>query len=260
MLPPSIVCPSKKNNYLNDNTRNVRLNLNDNRVNDYGRDTFVNYITDRDEIQVLQGKQSLNVHKSDSGYYLPQQDRVNTTNKDTMLYSYNGQLSIQNPHIGEYASGITDYDAKTTNKQMYVDNKYIASPFKNKAAGYLNTKYNAHTTLKEQSTERLNTHYRVLGGRTRVQENAGKSNVHIKHKFNKLFTENPNNRSTFHTNNSQVIPMKVNMGGVADKNNDLSRIANTRIQQTDLISSQLNQNPFVLRGTTMYADPFLQNF
>jgi hypothetical protein len=258
MLPPSIVCPSQKNTYLNDNTRNLRLNLNDNRVNDYGRNTYTNFMTDKAELQELEGEQSLNVHRSGFGYYLPQQDLVETTNKDTMLYNYNGQLSIQNPHIGEYASGITDYDAKTTNKQMYIDNKYLASPFKNKAAGYLNTKYNANTTLKQETTERLSKDYRV-GGRTRVQENAGKSNMHIKNKYNKLFTENLDYRSKFHTNNSQVIPMKVNMGGVADKNNDLSRIPNQRIQQTDLISSQLNKNPFVLQGTAMYVDPFIQN-
>ena len=258
MLPPSIVVPSQRNSYTADFGRNLRLNLNERRVGDFGKNTFVNYDTERESTQQLQGQQRLNAGNSRLGVRLAQSDPVLTTNKDTLLYNHQGQLAIQNPKLGEYASGITDYDAKTTNKEMYIDNKYIAPAFKNKAAGYLNRNYKAHTTLKEQTTEKLAKNTR-FGGRTRIQANSGKENLHIKTNFNKLLSENTDVRSKFHTNNPQVIPMKINMGSVADRNNDLSRIRNTRIEDSGLLVNQLAQNPFHLQGG-MQVNPFLQPF
>ncbi len=223
MLPPAIIFEPKKKNYSNDFGRNIRLNLNDNRVNDYGYNSFINYETDKSELGILGGRQVLNLNDEKRGF------KVNNKNR-----------------------------LKTTNKETYVKNNYIPTKFENKGNGYTRVNYVAKPTFKEISTERLFKDGR-MNGRTRVQTNSGKESLHIKHKLNKLSSEREDERVKYRTNNSQIISGKSNMGKVLDRNHDLSRLENNRMD-SDIIKEQLKMNPFVLNGTVMKKNPFRENF
>jgi hypothetical protein len=177
----SIFLKPKKNNYENDYTRNV---------------------------------QDLNSFTQTKRY----DDIAKVSHKQTVLFSYNGNYSHLN-NQGNYDSYITNYNPKTTNKQL------VSEDPKN----YRNAP------------------------KARVFESLGKNLYSVEEaKPNTTHGEIPNIRLNFgekfeHTNYSNVIIGKANIGRFNDKNCDTSQISNSRIER-DLITGQLNQNPFYFRG------------
>ena len=146
------------------------------------------------------------------------EDIAKVTHKQTVLYSYNGNYSHQN-NKGNYDSYITDYNPQTTNKQLVSEDpkNFRIAP-----------KGRVYTGMEK-------TLYTVEEARP-----------------NTMHGEIPNIRLNFgekfeHNNYSNVIIGKANIGKFNDKNGDTSQIVNSRLER-NLITEQLNQNPFYFRG------------
>lgn len=177
----SIFLKPKKNNYENDYSRNV---------------------------------QSLSSFTQTKRY----DDIAKVSHKQTVLYSYNGNYSHLN-NKGNYDSYITNYNPRTTNKQLVSEDPKI---------------------------------YRVAP-KARVFESLGKTLFNVEEaRPNTMHGEIPNIRLNFgekfeHNNYSNVIIGKANIGKFEGKNGDTSQIVNSRLER-DLITGQLNANPFYFRG------------
>lgn len=145
-------------------------------------------------------------------------DIAKPTYKQTVLYSYNGNFSHFNNN-GNYNSDLTNYNPKGTNKQLISEDPKI----------YRNSP------------------------RDRVFEPMSKSLFKVEEaRPNTMHGEIPNIRLNFgekfeHNNYSNVIIGKSNIGKMNGKNGDTSQIINSRIER-DLITGQLNENPFYFRG------------
>jgi len=146
------------------------------------------------------------------------EDIAKVSHKQTVLYSYNGNYSHFN-NKGNYDSYITNYNPKTTNKQLVSEDPKI---------------------------------YRSAP-RSRVQEAIGKTGFNVEEaRPNTMHGEIPNMRLNFgekfeHNNYANVIIGKVQIGEFNGKNGDTSQILNDRLER-NLITTQLNQNPFYFRG------------
>lgn len=153
------VKPSTRQTLSNDYTRNIKQATTTNNSN-YNRDSINLPELERNSTSTMH---SVNVNKSGSGLKIGILDDIKNTTKETMLYG------DQSGHINSVIRqsdtilpdiGLSDYNFKTTQKEMMVDQNYIGQPMKNDQTGYTVNKYNAKTTNKETTSDN---HYQGSG-------------------------------------------------------------------------------------------------
>jgi hypothetical protein len=157
----------KRQNFENDYSRNLSGSVTSKSVNDYGKSGYKSYETERhtteDKAHVL------NVNDSKTGSKIRQLDPAKGTIKETTLkYDNSGNVKsvFERGTMATYDSGLSSMDAKTTQKQTLVDNKYIGQMQKEDGMGYVVAKYDAKTTGKEIITNN--------------SEYSGNANQHVK--------------------------------------------------------------------------------
>ena len=146
---PSIVQEPTRQSFMSDYIRNVGPA--EKHSNDYGKNGYTPYITER-AITGETNQFDLNVNNSNRAGTIRYQDNARNTIKETTLLSDNsGNIKSDFSKNSTYAvdKDIQHWDAKTTNKQALVNNKYIGVITKDSGMGYTITNYDAKTTNKE---------------------------------------------------------------------------------------------------------------
>lgn len=154
-LELSLFQDPKRQNFKNDYIRNMAGDINDNKVNDYGRSGIIAYESER--VTTGDKSQLLNAQKTEFGMSIRPQDNAKSTLKETTLtYDNSGNIktSFDKGKISAYNIGLLNVDAKTTQKQSLIDNKYIGQSEQENGMGYLVTKFDAKTTGKELITNK----------------------------------------------------------------------------------------------------------
>ena len=149
-ISKSLVQDPKRQSFKTDFIRNYNTNERKDANYDYGKTTYTPYITERS----LNGETNqfdLNVNKQNKGQKIYLQDNAKSTIKETTLLSDNsGHLkSFDKGSISAIDTGLQQWDAKATNKQALINNKYIGGMKKDEGMGYSVAKYIAKTTEKE---------------------------------------------------------------------------------------------------------------
>ena len=149
-ISKSLVQDPKRQSFKTDFIRNYNTNERKDANYDYGKTTYTPYITER----ALNGETNqfdLNVNKQNKGQKIYLQDNAKSTIKETTLLSDNsGHLkSFDKGSISAIDTGLQQWDAKATNKQALINNKYIGGMKKDEGMGYSVAKYIAKTTEKE---------------------------------------------------------------------------------------------------------------
>jgi hypothetical protein len=149
-ISKSLVQDPKRQSFKTDFIRNYNTNERKDANYDYGKTTYTPYITERS----LNGETNqfdLNVNKQNKGQKVYLQDDAKSTIKQTTLLSDNsGHLkSFDKGSISAIDAGLQHWDAKATNKQALINNKYIGGMKKDEGMGYSVAKYIAKTTGKE---------------------------------------------------------------------------------------------------------------
>lgn len=154
----SAVQPSIKTTYKTDYTRNFNTSKRKDIEYDYGKSTYTPYDTER-HITGETNQFDLNVHRQNMATKVYQQDDVKPTVKQTTLsYDNSGNIksSFDNGKMTAVDTGIQHWDAKATNKQTLINNKYIGGLKKDEGMGYTVATYAAKTTGKEVITANSN--------------------------------------------------------------------------------------------------------
>jgi len=146
------VQPSTRQTLSNDYTRNIKQATTTNNSN-YNRDSINLPELERNSTNTMH---SVNVNKSGSGGKIGILDDIRGTTKETMLYGdksghINSVIRQSDTILADI--GLSDYNFKTTQKEMMVDQNYIGQPMKNDQTGYTVNKYNAKTTHKETTSD-----------------------------------------------------------------------------------------------------------
>lgn len=125
---------------------------------DYGKSSYTTVVTQRH----LNGETKhydINVHSQNAGNKMYFQDEAKNTIKQTTLKSDNsGNMKpvFDKGGIVAHDIGIHKWDAKATNKQALINNKYIGIASKDEGMGYTISNYDAKTTGKEIITNNSN--------------------------------------------------------------------------------------------------------
>ena len=277
-LSLSLFQTPKRQNFEGDYLRNVSGSILDKKVDDYGKSGITSYESER----TTTGERShlLNAQKTEFGIAIRPQDNAKSTLKQTTLIKDNtGNVKsiFDTGKISAYESGIMNVDAKVTQKQSLIDNKYLGQAEKERGMGYLVTKYDARTTGKELLTNKgdyrgsakFNSEYEsrhkysnaeirdnkqdvLMGQRPSgpqfFQTASGKvSQGVIKTTENMLLKEQTDKRDKMNVNVSQVIPTKESIGKVIKYREDNGPEDNVSSQRLDpTILKQLDENPFVI--------------
>jgi hypothetical protein len=245
----SVFQKSKKNNYLNDYSRNVKYG--NDKLNCIERNSFTNYKTDRDLLGGEISKYKLGVNRSNYGVKMFDWEPLKTTQKEMNLeFDNSGNIGV-NVKNGGYNSQITDFDPRTTLSEIYVENKYKPHVTMNKNAGYgyITSNYNANTTLKELSTQELE---RQQANRPFTKERnlnyVSTDNIPDLYEYsvkpNTMFKEHNNEREFNPNNLTRIIISKEHIGDFYYKNNEFE---NFHSEQLDIVNNQLKNNPFTLQ-------------
>jgi hypothetical protein len=149
-ISQSLVQDPKRQSFKTDFIRNYNTNERKDANYDYGKTTYTPYITERS----LNGETNqfdLNVNKQNKGQKVYLQDDAKSTIKQTTLLSDNsGHLkAFDKGSISAIDTGLQHWEAKATNKQALINNKYIGGMKKDEGMGYSVAKYIAKTTGKE---------------------------------------------------------------------------------------------------------------
>lgn len=268
----------KRQNFEGDYLRNANGSIYDKKVDDYGKSGITSYESER----ATTGDRShlLNAQRTEFGVAVRPQDQAKSTLKQTMLNGDNtGNVKsiFDNGKIAAYETGLLNVDAKTTQKQSLVDNKYLGQSEKERGMGYLVTKYDARTTGKELLTNkgdyrgnakfssesesrfkysnaeiRDNKQEVLMGQRPSgpqfFQTASGKvSQGKIKSTENMLLKECQDQREKMNVNVAQVIPTKTNIGMIVKYREDDGPEDTVSGQRLDpSILKQLDNNPFVI--------------
>jgi hypothetical protein len=239
----------KRQNFEADSIRNVTGNITDKKVDDYGKSGITSYESERETT----GQQShvLNAQRKEFGMAIKPQDEFKTTLKQgTMIYDNFGNVktTFDTGKTNAYQSGISGIDAKVTQKQSLIDNKYLGGIEKERGMGYLVTKYDARTTGKQMLTKDTELKKQINGPQY-FQTSSGKtSQAELKSTQNMLLKEREDKRPKMNVNINPVIPSKENIGTIIQYRNDderLDKISSERLDPT--ILSQLNNNPFIIK-------------
>lgn len=134
----------------NDYTRNVNQSSLANN-GDYGKDSYNLPELERNTTSTMH---TINLNKQGTKNQIGVLDDIKRTTKETTLVQDNsGNITFIKK--SDNTNGLTNYDFKTTQKEMLVDKNYIGQPMKKDQTGYNISKYNAKTTNKETTTDLL---------------------------------------------------------------------------------------------------------
>lgn len=264
----------KRQNFENDYLRNVST---EKRVHDYGKNTITNYETERATTE--DKSHLLNVNSSTRGIKVSFSDEAKSTIKETTLDTdtvRNFKSSFDRGLIETHYSGISDFKARTTNKETFGEDNYKGITNKEKGMGYLVNKYDAKTTGKEIITDESeyqgnakyannpmsNQNYKNAVIRDSKEEllerdrSSGPQNFQIhagKYAFGNLkFTENMklkesiDERDKLNVIKPNIFPSKMSIG-ISDRvryDDDIEDTVFADRIQSDLVSVQLNENPY----------------
>ena len=239
----------KRQNFEADSIRNVSGNITDKKVDDYGKSGITSYESERETT----GQQShvLNAQRKEFGMAIKPQDEFKTTLKQgAMMYDNFGNVKTTFDKGKSYAyeGGISGIDAKVTQKQSLIDNKYLGGIEKERGMGYLVTKYDARTTGKQMLTKDTELKKQINGPQY-FQTSSGKtSQADIKSTQNMLLKEKEDKRPKMNVNINPVIPSKENIGTIIQYRNDDERVDKISSERLDpTILTQLNNNPFIIK-------------
>jgi hypothetical protein len=266
----------KRQNFENDHVRNLSGDVIQQDTFDFGRSSMKQYQSERSTTE--DKTHNLNVNQKNTGLTVRPQDSIKTTLKQTTLNkdkSGNIKTTFDVGRNSAYTSGIVDIDAKTTQKQTLIDNKYMGQMQKSDGMGYLVNKYDAKVTGKEIITN--NSDYISTGaalvknpqiykreisirddkqdlllgqrpsGPQTFQTASGKvSFADIKVSDNMLIKEESDTRDKFQSLNFQNIPSKEILGKYIRKNE--SREEKNNRFDINMIEQQLSNNPYVINS------------
>lgn len=265
----------RRQNFENDYLRNVSDSRHQTDQDDFGRSGITQYESERSTT----GDQThlLNVNRQEAGVRVRPQDNTKTTLKQTTLHSYSGHVKtgIDNDTNELYNRGIVTVDAKATQKESLVENKYLGQSQRSDGMGYLVSKREAPTTNKEiisanssyiQTPGAINSNPRVyksevqirdhkqdvlMGERPRgpqtFQTTIGKGSLgETKLTDNMLFREHEDTRESMNVHVPQVIPTKSLLGTNLRYRKDNGPEDTIDRMDTTFITEQLAQNPFVI--------------
>lgn len=248
-LALSLFQDPKRQNFEADSIRNVSGNITDKKVNDYGKSGITSYESERATTE--EQTHLLNAQRKEFGMAIKPQDKFKTTLKQgTMIYDNFGNVktTFDKGKSSAYEGGISGIDAKVTQKQSLIDNKYLGNVEKERGMGYIVTKVDARTTGKEmltKDTEQKN----QKSGPQYFQTSSGKtSQADIKSTQNMLLKEKEDRRPKMNVNINPIIPSKELLGAVIQFRNDDERVDKISSQRLDpTILNQLNENPFIIK-------------
>ena len=149
-VPDSIVRESTRQSFSTSFIRNYNPSKKTDVSDDYGKNTYTPYVTER-ELNGETNQFQLNVSKQSLGVRMHHQDDVRATIKQTTLSSDNsGNIKTHDKgKMTAVEAGLQNWEAKATNKQALINNKYIGGMKKDEGMGYTIAKYIAKTTGKE---------------------------------------------------------------------------------------------------------------
>lgn len=149
-VPDSIVRESTRQSFSTSFIRNYNPAKKTDVSDDYGKNTYTPYVTER-ELNGETNQFQLNVSKQSLGVRMHHQDDVRATIKQTTLSSDNsGNIKTHDKgKMTAVEAGLQNWEAKATNKQALINNKYIGGMKKDEGMGYTIAKYIAKTTGKE---------------------------------------------------------------------------------------------------------------
>lgn len=116
-----------------------------------GKSSYRVYDTER-HITGETNKFDVNVNMQNKGNRTYLQDDAKSTIKETTSENKNNgyiKTTFDKGSIGAFDKGLQNWDAKVTNKEIHVNNKYIGIADKNEGMGYSIANYEAKTTGKE---------------------------------------------------------------------------------------------------------------
>lgn len=154
----SIVQEPSRQSLYTDNVRNITSLVRTDDKHDHGRSGYRVYDTER-HVTGETNNFNINVNMQDKGNKIYLQDDAKTTNRElTSINKTKGHIKtiFDKGSMSAYDEGVQNWDAKTTNKEMHVNNKYIGVADKNEGMGYSIANYQARTTGKESITENSN--------------------------------------------------------------------------------------------------------
>ena len=266
----SLVQPAKRNQFHSDTQRNLGTMVPG--VNDYGKNSYNLPELERESTNQMH---SINLNKNTAGVRVALQDKARGTLKETMVDKKDNSGNIRTNAVnGVKNTGYTDYEAKQTQKQTLIHNKYNGHINKKDGMGYNIAKYDAKTTNKEitsnihysghandanknamvrnafenaeitQKKEILLKGQRPSGPKSSLGSiNAGSGIVgETKLTANMLLKEKEKSRIE-NINNANMIISKEHVGNSKPIYNKFSEVENNRINSA-IVSSQLKDNPF----------------
>lgn len=241
----------KKHNFENDYLRNANGGIvNSQNTSDYGRGSFKNYESERettgDKLHLLNGS------APNLGMKIKPRDDAKTTIKETTMYVDkfgNVQTTVLNRGANSaYIAGISDFNAKETQKETLVESTYEGQMHKPDGMAYVVNKYDAKTTSKEIIS--ANSDY-TTNPRS-FQTGTGKASYgDIKHTENMNLKEMEDDRPKMNVNTAQIIPSKQNIGvGIKFRKDNGPEDTIDRFQP-DIVTNQLIENPFHINTSQM---------
>lgn len=207
-----------------DYTRNINKSSLANN-SDYGKGSFNLPELERNTTSAMH---TINLNQQGTKSQVGVLDEIKGTMKETTLIQDNsGNI---NSFINKSDNtGMTDYDFKTTQKEMLVDKNYIGQPMKNDQTGYNVSKYSAKTTNKETTSDHL-----YQGG---AGANDGKSNSMVYSTY-----ENPEKvRNAVHPKNYKG--NATTQGFTENENRQRYINAEVNVNQERLISNERPSGP-----------------
>ncbi len=277
-LDASFVQNPKRNNFGNDYLRNVNGRK---LTNDIQRASINVFETERATTGDITHQLNANMEKMGQTTRLI--DGVKSTIKETMLSHDNSghiKTTFDSGAVEAFRTGVSNMTAKTTSKEMTVDNKYIGNSQKASGMGYLVNKYSAKTTGKEiisadseytgganghrQSSTRV--HYSNFESRPDKEESLVRDRASGPQKFgyasgvvsqgelqvvdNLLLKEQEDRRLKMNVNVQQVIPSKAGIGYVQRfrHDDDAEDLVFSDRLDASIVNQQLSANPYSMYG------------
>lgn len=207
-----------------DYTRNVNRSSLAN-GGDYGKGSYNLPELERNTTNTMH---TINLNKQGTKSQVGLLDDVKNTMKETTLYQDNsGNI---NSFINKSDNtGITNYDFKTTQKEIDIDKTYIGQPMKKDQTGYNVSKYSAKTTNKETTSD-----LQYQGG---AGANDGKSNSMVYSTY-----DNPEKvRNAVHPKNYRG--NATTQGFTQNENRQRYTNAEVNLNQEKLISNERPSGP-----------------
>lgn len=274
----SVMQIPKRQNFENDYSRNISS---EKRVHDYGKTTITAFETERSTTS--DKTHLLNPTAASRGIKTVFSDFAKSTIKETTLdndSTRNFKSSFDKGLIESHYSGISDFKAKTTNKETFREDNYKGISNKENGMGYLVNKYDAKTTGKESITQNsayqgnaiysnnptsnenyLNADIRSnkeeilerdrVSGPQNFQISAGLNAFgDIKYTNNMELKESLDERDKLNFDMPKLFPSK-EIIGITDRIRYDEDVEDTLFSdriQSDVIISQFNENPYSIYG------------